>query len=85
MPVESSNAQSRGTTVLPGKNTSAYSPLFSKINLSPIPELGNIDTFQNTEALSEVCADGRGACDEQGITLHFTDAPVATPLAAMEG
>lgn len=36
-----------------------YGALFAKINLSPVAELGAIETFQNPESLSEASADGR--------------------------
>ena len=36
-----------------------YAALFSKINLNPVSELGGLDVFQNTEALSETSADER--------------------------
>ena len=39
--------------------TSLYASLFEKINLNPVAELDAIETFQNTEALSEVSADER--------------------------
>lgn len=59
MSVESSNVQSRGATVLSEDSGGVYSALFNKINLSPVTELGGIEVFQNSEALSEVSADER--------------------------
>ena len=59
MSVESSNVQSRDAVVLPEESHGVYSSLFSKINLSPVSELGDIDMFQCTEALSEASADER--------------------------
>ncbi len=59
MPAENSNVQSRGATVLPEENNGVYATLFNKINLSPVAELGGIEVFQNSEALSEVSADER--------------------------
>ncbi|MGN8278497.1 type VI secretion system contractile sheath large subunit [Pseudomonas sp. SMN5] len=58
MTLESSNVQSRGATVL-SENSSVYAALFSRINLNPVAELGDIETFQHTEALSEVSVDER--------------------------
>jgi len=59
MSVENSSAQSRGAAVLSEENHTVYSGLFSKINLSPIAELGAIDVYQNSEALSEATTDER--------------------------
>lgn len=59
MSVESSNVQSRDAVVLSKESSGVYSSLFSKINLSPVSELGDIDMFQCTEALSEASADER--------------------------
>jgi len=59
MSVESSNVQPRGATVLSGESQGVYGALFNKINLNPIAKLGGIDTFQSTEALSEVSVDER--------------------------
>lgn len=59
MSVESSNVQSRGATVLSGESQGVYGALFNKINLNPIAQLGEIDAFQSTEALSEVSVDER--------------------------
>lgn len=58
MSIESSNVQSRGTTVL-SEEKGVYGALFGKINLNPIETLSSIEVFQNTEALSEVSADER--------------------------
>jgi hypothetical protein len=54
-----SSAVSGGGTVLSEESTGVYSALFSKINLSPVPTLGDIEAFQNNEALSEISADER--------------------------
>jgi type VI secretion system protein ImpC len=59
MSIESSNAQSRGATVLSEGNKGVYGALFGKINLSPVDSLSSIEIFQNTEALSEVSTDER--------------------------
>ncbi|AZE72283.1 Uncharacterized protein ImpC [Pseudomonas synxantha] len=59
MSVESSNVQSRDAVVLSEERCGVYSSLFSKINLNPVSELGDIDVFQCTEALSEASADER--------------------------
>ena len=59
MSLEQSGAQSRGTTLLPEENQGVYGALFNKINLSPVKSLGDLEVFQNTEALSEVSADER--------------------------
>ncbi|MCJ8207125.1 type VI secretion system contractile sheath large subunit [Pseudomonas sp. RGM2987] len=58
MPIESSSVQSRGATVL-SEDSGVYAALFSRINLSPITELADIETFQHPEALSEASADER--------------------------
>ncbi|WP_434610934.1 type VI secretion system contractile sheath large subunit [Pseudomonas sp. R1-7] len=58
MSLESSNVQSRGATVL-AEDKGVYAALFSKINLSPVAELGSIETFQHAEALSEASVDER--------------------------
>jgi hypothetical protein len=54
-----SSAVSGGGTVLSEESTGVYSALFSKINLSPVSTLGDIEAFQNNEALSEISADER--------------------------
>lgn len=59
MSLEKANAQSRDGAVLTEETQGVYSALFSKINLSPVAELSGIETFQNTEALSEVSVDER--------------------------
>ena len=59
MSVEQSGSQSHGSTVLSENNSGVYATLFSKINLSPVAELGGLEVFQNTEALSDVSADER--------------------------
>ncbi|MEE1922764.1 type VI secretion system contractile sheath large subunit [Pseudomonas sp. 148P] len=59
MSVEHSSASSRGTSTVSEDNQGIYSSLFSKINLNPVSELGDIEVFQHTEALSEVSADER--------------------------
>jgi len=59
MSLEQSGAQSRGTTLLPEESQGVYGALFNKINLSPVKVLGDLEVFQNTEALSEVSADER--------------------------
>lgn len=59
MPAENSSVQSHGATVLSEHNNGVYATLFNKINLSPVTELGGIEVFQNSEALSEVSADER--------------------------
>ncbi|MFJ3483684.1 type VI secretion system contractile sheath large subunit [Pseudomonas sp. NPDC090202] len=59
MSATSSSATSRDATVLSEENQSVYGTLFSKINLSPVAELGSIEAFQNVEALSDVSADER--------------------------
>lgn len=59
MSLEHSNVQSRDATVLSEDSGGVYSTLFNKINLSPVTELGGIEVFQNSEALSEVSADER--------------------------
>ncbi len=59
MSTEHASTQSRGATVMPEERQGVYSALFGKINLSPVLELGDIDVFQNTEALSEVSAEER--------------------------
>ncbi|MCY1205366.1 type VI secretion protein, EvpB/VC_A0108 family [compost metagenome] len=59
MSVEHTSAASHGTAVASGENLSIYASLFSKINLCPIGELGELDAFQDTEALSETSADER--------------------------
>jgi type VI secretion system protein ImpC len=53
------SAGSRDAAVLSEDDQSVYSALFNKINLSPVAALGNIDAFQDIEALSEVSADER--------------------------
>jgi type VI secretion system protein ImpC len=58
MSTEHVNVQSRGATVL-AKENSVYAALFNKINLSPVAELGSIETFQHAEALSEASVDER--------------------------
>ncbi|WP_248744855.1 type VI secretion system contractile sheath large subunit [Pseudomonas sp. MWU12-2037] len=59
MSVEHSSAQSGGAVVLSAEKQSVYTALFNKINLNPIAELGSIEAFQNTEALSDASADER--------------------------
>ena len=59
MSIEQSHAHSRGTTVLSEENNGVYGALFGKINLSPVKVLGEIEVFQNTEALSDVSVDER--------------------------
>ncbi|RON51530.1 type VI secretion system contractile sheath large subunit [Pseudomonas frederiksbergensis] len=59
MSVENSSVQLRGATVLSEDRESVYGALFNKINLNPVAELGGIDAFQNSEALSEVSVDER--------------------------
>lgn len=59
MPAENSSVQSHGATVMSEHNNGVYATLFNKINLSPVTELGGIEVFQNSEALSEVSADER--------------------------
>ncbi|MGY2364409.1 type VI secretion system contractile sheath large subunit [Pseudomonas azotoformans] len=59
MSLEHSNVQSRDATVLSEDSGGVYNTLFNKINLSPVTELGGIEVFQNSEALSEVSADER--------------------------
>jgi type VI secretion system protein ImpC len=59
MSTEQINAQSRGATVLSEENQGVYGALFGKINLSPVKVLGEIEVFQNAEALSDVSADER--------------------------
>ncbi|SDI67994.1 type VI secretion system contractile sheath large subunit [Pseudomonas panipatensis] len=59
MSVEHDSAQARGAAVFAEDNRGVYSALFSKINLSPVSELGGIENFQNTDALSEASADER--------------------------
>jgi len=59
MSVEHSSASSRGASTVAENNQGIYSSLFSKINLNPVSELGDIEVFQHTEALSEVSADER--------------------------
>lgn len=59
MSIDHSSAQSRGAAVLTEENQGVYGALFSKINLSPVAELGGIEAFQNAEALSEASADER--------------------------
>jgi type VI secretion system protein ImpC len=59
MSIEQSHAHSRGTTVLSEESNGVYGALFSKINLSPVKVLGEIEVFQNTEALSDVSVDER--------------------------
>jgi type VI secretion system protein ImpC len=54
-----SSAVSGGGTVLSEESTGVYNALFSKINLSPVSTLGDIEAFQNNEALSEISADER--------------------------
>ncbi|MCA6223035.1 type VI secretion system contractile sheath large subunit, partial [Photorhabdus sp. UCH-936] len=36
-----------------------YSALFEKINLQPVEQLGDIDRFQNNDALADVTTDER--------------------------
>ncbi|MBV7477379.1 type VI secretion system contractile sheath large subunit [Pseudomonas sp. PDM31] len=59
MSTEQSNVQSRGATVLSEENQGVYGALFGKINLSPVKVLGEIEVFQDAEALSDVSADER--------------------------
>lgn len=59
MSVESSSVQSRGAEVLPEERQGIYSALFGKINLSPVSNLGTLDTFQDAEALADATADER--------------------------
>ncbi|MEE9101639.1 type VI secretion system baseplate subunit TssF [Pseudomonas nitroreducens] len=59
MSVEHTSASTRGAAVLSEENQGVYAALFSKINLSPISELGGLEAYQNTEALSEASADER--------------------------
>ncbi|MGE8144288.1 type VI secretion system contractile sheath large subunit [Pseudomonas frederiksbergensis] len=59
MSVENSSVQLRGATVLSEDRESVYGALFNKINLNPVAELGGIDVFQSSEALSEVSVDER--------------------------
>ena len=59
MSIEHSHAQSRGTAVLSEENQGVYGTLFGKINLSPVKVLGEIEAFQDSEALSDVSADER--------------------------
>ncbi|MEN5032629.1 type VI secretion system contractile sheath large subunit [Pseudomonas sp. Ps21-P2] len=54
-----SSAVSGGGTVLSEESTGVYNALFSKINLNPVSALGDIEAFQNNEALSEISADER--------------------------
>nr|WP_314527495.1 type VI secretion system contractile sheath large subunit [uncultured Pseudomonas sp.] len=59
MSTESSNVQSRGTTVLSEESSSVYGALFGKINLSPVAKLVDIDSFQNAESMAEASPDER--------------------------
>lgn len=59
MSVENANVQSRDVTVLSEDHQGIYGALFEKINLSPVSELGDIEVFQSSEALSEVSAEER--------------------------
>jgi type VI secretion system protein ImpC len=59
MSFKQTSAVSDGGTVLPETHQSVYSALFNKINLSPVAALGDIEAFQNNEALSETSADER--------------------------
>jgi type VI secretion system protein ImpC len=59
MSTEQINAQSRGATVLSEENQGVYGALFGKINLNPVKVLGELEVFQNDEALSDVSADER--------------------------
>lgn len=59
MPVEHPHAQSRDAHVLTEESRGIYGALFSKINLSPVAELGGIEAFQSSEALAEATADER--------------------------
>ncbi|QKF53180.1 hypothetical protein FX982_04172 [Pseudomonas graminis] len=54
-----SSAVSGGGTVLSEESPGVYNTLFSKINLNPVSALGDIEAFQNNEALSEISADER--------------------------
>jgi len=58
MSTEISNVHSRGATVLSESN-GVYAALFNKINLNPIAELGDVESFQHPEALSEASVDER--------------------------
>lgn len=53
------SVQSGGGTVLSDETAGVYNALFAKINLNPVSALGDIDVFQNNEALSETSADER--------------------------
>ncbi|MCO6060370.1 type VI secretion system contractile sheath large subunit [Pseudomonas sp. MOB-449] len=59
MSVEHTSAASHDAAVLNEENPGVYASLFRKINLSPVRELGGLEAFQNTEALSEASADER--------------------------
>ncbi|MDT4816870.1 type VI secretion protein, EvpB/VC_A0108 family [compost metagenome] len=59
MSVEQTSATPRGASVHPEETLGVYASLFSKINLSPVSELGGIEAFQNNEVLSEASADER--------------------------
>lgn len=59
MSTEQSSAPSHGATTLVDESQGIYSSLFGKINLNPVSELGDIEVYQHTEALSEVSADER--------------------------
>lgn len=59
MSAEHSSASSRGASTVAEDSQGIYSSLFGKINLNPVSELGDIEVFQHTEALSEVSADER--------------------------
>jgi type VI secretion system protein ImpC len=59
MSVEHTSAASLGALAAGEANPGIYASLFSKINLSPISEMGDLEAFQNTEALSETSTDER--------------------------
>lgn len=59
MSLEQSPQASQLTNAYQTSGQGVYGALFAKINLSPVAELGGIDVFQNSEALSEVSADER--------------------------
>lgn len=60
MSVNTENTQESRTTVLEHTNTaSVYASLFEKINLTPVSSLGDVNVFQDNQAMSEVTTDER--------------------------
>lgn len=60
MSVQNSTSQTGETLVREHAEASGvYASLFEKINLTPVAALGDIDTWQDSQALAEATADER--------------------------